>query len=129
MNALDHGKVASRPRAWCRSLCTGVSPTLGYLQVTESYSSNGTFVLQVILCDRFEDVLTSSWRDKLLSSCHLTIPFYYRFSHFRRLSHWRDQVNNRPLVFMHFLLLSFHVFDMNVNLNDIKDTAFLKGFT
>ena len=25
MNALDHVKVESRPRAWCRSLCTGVS--------------------------------------------------------------------------------------------------------
>ena len=32
MSALDHGKVASRPRAWCRSLCTGVSTVLGYLQ-------------------------------------------------------------------------------------------------
>ena len=41
MNALDHGKVASRPRAWCRSLCTGVSPTLGiYKSRVDSHSSH-----------------------------------------------------------------------------------------
>ena len=31
MNTLDHGKVVSRPRAWCRSLCTGVSTVVGWL--------------------------------------------------------------------------------------------------
>ena len=31
MNALDHGKVASRPRAWCRSLCTVVSTSKVWL--------------------------------------------------------------------------------------------------
>ena len=41
MNALDHGKIASRPRAWCRSLCTVVSTVkewlnaLGFSLVTD----------------------------------------------------------------------------------------------
>ena len=32
MNALDRGKEASRPRAWCGSLSRGLSTMLGYLQ-------------------------------------------------------------------------------------------------
>ena len=47
----------------------------GYLQVTESYSSNGTFLLQLILCDRSVDVFTSSRRYKGLTFCHLTFSF------------------------------------------------------
>ena len=40
MNALDHWKVASRPRAWCRSLCTGVSTVQGvvmYFTILSGY--------------------------------------------------------------------------------------------
>ena len=63
-------------------LCTGE----GYLQVMESYSSNGTFVLKVILCDRSVDVLTSTWRYKGLTFCHLTFSFDLRPSHLCHLS-------------------------------------------
>ena len=70
VNALDHGKVASSPRARCSS-----SMYRGYLQDMASYSSNGTFVLQVIFCDRSVDVLTSSWRYKGPTFCHFAFSF------------------------------------------------------
>ena len=77
MNALDHGKVESRPRAWCRSLCTGVSTMLGYLQFMGGphIHLSDSLCYKVILCDRSVDVLRSYWRYKGLTFCHLTFSF------------------------------------------------------
>ena len=76
-NALDHGKVASRPRAGCRSS----SMYRGYLH----YSYNGTVGLNVILWDRSGELFPPSRRYKGLTFCHLTFSFDLRPSHLRCL--------------------------------------------
>ena len=71
----------------------------GYLQVTESYSSSGSFVLQLILCDKSVDVFTSSRRCKNLFFCHLTFSFDLRPCHLHRLFDRCHHLDHRPLVF------------------------------